>query len=117
MDPVIYHLDIKRGITYPGFALTATDEAGAPMALAGWKAYAQARKNADASLVHDLQPAIAVDDTVGIITIPAIAWQVTAGMPGNDVSYDLFLEDPAGVRYDPIVKGNVRIESTITQAS
>lgn len=114
MEPALVNLSIRRGVTFPGFTVTCKDAAGAVVALAGWSAVAQIRNAEDDSLIYNLAPVIATDDSAGVITVPEIAWAVTAALPAGDFVYDLIPQDAAGKRYDPIITGRVTIGKTIS---
>lgn len=115
MDPALLNLHIRRGITFGGMQITCKDAAGAPIALAGWSAIGQIRSKTDPGvLIHDLAPVIAADDAAGLITIPKIPWETTATLAEGDYVYDIIPQNPAGDRLDPVLAGNVKISSVVT---
>jgi len=116
MDPALLNLKIRRGLTWPGFAITCRDANGAAVPLAGWTAYGQIRTKAEGgTLVYDLAPVIAADDADGLITIPEIPHDVTRTLPAGDFVYDVIPEDPLGRRLDPIVAGQIKSSISVTQ--
>jgi hypothetical protein len=112
----ILNLTINRGTTFGPVLITAKDGAGAVVPLAGYTAYAEARKTANRDVVIDFAPVIAADDTAGLITIPAIAHDLTKDIPSCSIPWDLILEAPDGTRAtEPIFEGRVSINQLITQ--
>ena len=89
---------------------------GAAVPLAGWSAYAQIRtKSEGGELVYDLAPVITADDADGLITIPEIPHAITRTLPAGDFVYDVIPVDPLGRRLDPIVAGQIKSSTSITQ--
>lgn len=115
MDPATLNLIIKRGVTFGPLEITCADTDGNAVALAGWKAYAQGRKSPSEPVIVDFAPVIAADDTVGLVTIPAIAYDATAAIDEDTFFWDLILEDDAGRRLDPILGGTVTVTTPMTQ--
>jgi hypothetical protein len=109
------NLTLSRHIDFGPVELHATDDNQAVVELAGWKAYAHVRKNAASPLVLDFAPVIAVDDAAGLITLPQISHDATAGIAGGTYVWDMILEDPTGYRGDPVMGGTVTFGSPITQ--
>lgn len=110
------NLTINRGTTFGPVLITAKDGTGAVVPLAGYTAYAEARKSAGRSVVIDFSPVIEADDADGLITIPAIPYADTADIPPCSVPWDLILESPDGVRMTtPLIRGRVSINQIITQ--
>lgn len=115
MDPANVNLSIRRGVTFRGFTLTCKDSSGNPVPLAGWSAFAQIRSQKDDSLIWDLAPTIASNDAAGLITVPPIPFATTLTLPPGDYVFDLLPQDPTGIRYDPIIQGNVKITTATTR--
>lgn len=110
------NLTIKRGTTFGPILITCKDGAGAVVPLAGYIAYAEARKNPSSEVVIDFAPVIEADDADGLITIPAISYALTKDIPSCSIPWDLILESPDGTRAtDPILEGRVSINQLITQ--
>jgi hypothetical protein len=107
-------LTLVRGADFGPVRILCRDAQGDPVPLAGWKAYAQVRKNPDQTVIIDLDPQIAPDDTAGEITLPAIPHPATHTLPLGGHLWDLILEDPGGIRRPPIVEGSFSITRTIT---
>ena len=114
MDPVLVNIEIRRGVTWGGMAVTCRDDAGALVNLTGWSAIAQIRDPQTGDLIHDLAPAVLVG-TDGVITIPEIPWGTTLTMGANlsrNFVWDMLPIDPDGRRYDPVTAGNVTMRTT-----
>ena len=110
------NLTIKRGTTFGPILITAKDGTGAVVPLAGYTAYAEARKGPGSAVVIDFAPVIAADDTDGLITIPAIPHAETKDIPSCAIPWDLILEAPDGTRAtEPLLEGRVSINQLITQ--
>jgi hypothetical protein len=110
------NLTIKRGTTFGPILITAKNGAGAVVPLAGYTAYAEARKGPGGAVVIDFAPVIAADDADGLITIPAIAKEDTSDIPSCSILWDLILESPDGTRAtEPLLEGRVSINQLITQ--
>lgn len=110
------NLTINRGTTFGPVLITCKDASGVAVPLAGYTAYAEARKAAGRSVVIDFAPIIEDDDADGLITIPAIPYADTADIPPCSIPWDLILESPDGIRAtDPILEGRVSINQIITQ--
>lgn len=108
------NLTISRGVTFGPVQISCKDANGAPVPLAGWKAYAEARKKPASARVIDFAPVIAADDAAGLVTIPQLGHSSTAALPPGVFNWDLILEDPDGIRYDPTLAGSVTISAPIT---
>lgn len=108
-------LEIQRGINFGPVEITATDAAGAVVPLAGWAARAQVRKSTDGPLIVDFRPAIELGDTIGLITLPEISWETTAGLPLGDFTWDLILCDPTGRRMLGVRSAKLKISAINTQ--
>ena len=54
--------------------------------LAGWSAFAEARKTPDQSVVVDFQPVIEPDDADGLVTLPAMSHTASATCIGSRLS-------------------------------
>ncbi len=109
------NLSIVKGTTSPVVLIHAKDAVAAAVPLAGWAAFAQVRRNPDNDLLLDLVPVIDPSDSAGLITIPAIAWSATAALPDGVHQWDLILQNPAGLRYPPILSGSYTISAINTQ--
>ena len=109
------NLAITQGCDYGPVLITCKDGAGAVVPLAGWKSYAHVRKRSGLPLVLDLAPVIAADDAAGLVTVPALDWEVTAGLAVGKYIWDLILEDPAGIRYEPPLAGEFSVAEIATQ--
>lgn len=105
---------LLRGINWGPVSITCTDSQAAPVALAGWKAYAHVRQDSDAPLLLDLAPVIAVDDAAGLITLPEIPPAASRLLDAGSFVWDLILEDPAGKVLPPVIGGTFIISSTVT---
>jgi len=108
-------LSTSKGTTSPVILIHAKDSGGAAVHLAGWSAFAQVRRDPVGDLILDLVPVIDPSDSSGLITIPAIAWSATAALPDGVYQWDLILQNPAGLRYPPILSGSYTIASINTQ--
>lgn len=108
-------LTIRRGVTFGPITIICRDALGAAIPLAGWSAYAEARKTPDGPVVLDLVPVIAADDALGIITIPAIAHTATTSLSDSLLGFDLILGTPIGTRIDSGVAGTIHISTPYTQ--
>jgi hypothetical protein len=87
-----------------------------PAPLAGYRAYAEARKGNGSPVVIDFTPVIEPDDTEGIITLPEIPHEETKHLPPGSIPWSLILETPTGKRFrDPIFTGTVSINQITTQ--
>ncbi len=82
--------------------------------LAGWSAFAEARKTPDQSVVVDFQPVIEPDDADGLVTLPAMSHTAAADLPLGGFPWDLILEQPDGTRLPPVVAGVLTISRTTT---
>ena len=110
------NLTIRRGTTFGPVLITCKDSAGAVVPLAGFTAFAEARKGVGSAVVIDFAPVIQSNDAAGLITIPAIAYADTDDLPSCSIPWDLILQDPQGVRTtEPILEGVVSINQIITQ--
>jgi hypothetical protein len=110
------NLTIKRGTTFGPVLITAKYGNGAVVPLAGYTAYAEARKGPGSAVVIDFAPVIEDDDADGLITIPAIPYADTADLPSCSIPWDLILEAPDGTRAtEPLLEGRVSINQIITQ--
>ena len=109
------NLTLSRGVDFGPVELYATDDNQAVVPLAGWKAYAHVRKNAGTALVLDFAPVIAANDAAGLITLPRVTHDATAGIPAGAYVWDMILENPDGFRGEPVMGGTVTFGSPITQ--
>ncbi len=110
------NLTIKRGTTFGPIIITAKDGTGAVVPLAGYTAYAAARKGPGSGVVIDFAPIIESDDADGLITIPAIPHATTKDIPSCSIPWDMILEAPDGTRAtEPLLEGRVSINQLITQ--
>ena len=109
------NLTIKRGTTFGPILITAKDGTGAVVPLAGYTAYAEARKGPGSEVVIDFTPIIEADDADGLITIPAIPHATTKDIPSCSIPWDMILEAPDGTRAtEPLLEGRVSINQLIT---
>lgn len=112
----ILNLAINRGTTFGGVIAICKDAAGVVVPLAGYKAFAEVRRNTCADVVLDLLPYIAPGDTEGKITIPPLTPTQTAALPAGGYKWDIILQDPGGGRAtDPLIEGAFTISQIITQ--
>ncbi len=117
MDPAPAPLPLSliRGVNFGPVMIHCKDAGDVAVPLAGWKAFAEVRKDPSSSLVLDLTPVIDADDAEGLITLPEILHAATAVLAEGSFAWDLILEDPTGRRLDPIAAGPFTIESIQTQ--
>jgi hypothetical protein len=108
------NLTIKRGTTFGPVLMTAKDELGAAVPLAGYVAYAEARKDPNSPVIIDFAPVIEADDAEGLITIPAILHTATDDLPSCSLQWDLIMQSPDGTRAR-LVAGRVSINQITTQ--
>ena len=108
-------LAIARGADFGPVLISCQDAEGAAVPLAGWSAYAQARRSPAAAVVLDFAPVIAADDAAGLITLPALGHAATALLPAGIYAWDIILQDPAGIRYAPFLSGALAITTPTTQ--
>lgn len=113
--PADFPIAITRGVTYPGFSVLFKDKDGAVVPLAGWKAFAEIRKDPESSLTLDLTPHIAADDTAGLLVVPPISHAATDALPEGIYAWGLMLETPAGERLEPSITGMVTIDTITPQ--
>jgi hypothetical protein len=109
------NLDITKGTSYGPVQISCTDALGAPVPLAGWKAFAEARKSVNGIVVLDFAPVIAADDAAGLVTFPALAYAATAALPAGSFGWDVILETPAGIRLEPFLAGVLTVTPINTQ--
>lgn len=109
MPAGILNLAIVQGATYGPVQISCKDALGAPVPLAGWKAYAEGREGVDGAVVIDFAPVIAADDAAGLVTFPQIPYATTAALPAGTFGWDVLLETPAGVRHEPFLAGTLTI--------
>ena len=112
----IQNLTINRGTTFGGLIAICKDASGAVVPLAGYSAFAEARKCPDSPVVINFAPIIEADDTEGKITIPPLTPAQTKELPAGAFPWDLILQDPDGIRAkDPLFVGTLSISKLITQ--
>lgn len=111
------NIEIVRGATFGPIQILCKDAAGAPVPLAGWSAFAQARDSHKTPVIIDLLPIIDPADTLGLITLTAIPWQTTKNYDFQSIDWDLILQTPTGDRLPPFLGGKIRITNAITQPS
>jgi hypothetical protein len=111
----IVNLQIVRGTTFGPYQILCKQADGTPAPLAGYTAKAEARKSNDDSLALNLAPTIAINDTLGIITIPKIPWATTAALTEDLLKWDLILIEPDGDKLPPFVYGEIEVSTPITQ--
>ena len=115
MDLSILNLEIVKGTTFGPVLIYCKDADGDPVPLAGWSAFAEARKRKHLPVLLDLTPEIAVDDADGLVTIPEKAWEITAALPEVVAQWDLILQDPTGRPLPPFVGGSLTITRSNTR--
>ena len=108
-------LEISRGTTFGPVQLLCKDADGVAVPLAGYSAFAEARRSPAHSVVIDLAPVIEADDALGLITLPEIPYTLTDDIPAQICKWDIILQDPDGKRLAPIIGGIISINMIITQ--
>ena len=108
-------LEISRGTTFGPVLLYCKNELGVAVPLAGYSAFAEARKSPAHSVVINLSPVIEADDSDGLITIPEIPYTDTDDIPAQICKWDIILQDADGKRLAPIIGGIIAINMIITQ--
>ncbi|HEX3817534.1 MAG TPA: hypothetical protein VHW03_04530 [Chthoniobacterales bacterium] len=117
MTPARLDLTMTRGITFGPIVINCYSDLAntVPVDLTGYTAFAQVRPNSTSTLlVFDLTPSIS-NAAAGQITIPEISYTATAAKNAGNLYWDLVLQDGAGNRLGPLVKGNFVIGSAVTQ--
>ena len=109
MDAEPYNIEITRGSDWGPEYIICKDGRGGVVPLAGWSAYAVARREGTPHVVLDFSPVIAPDDTEGKITFPAISHAATAALPEGVFDWDLILQHPDGYRLPPILGGELSV--------
>lgn len=117
MSASILNLEIVRGTTFGPIQILCKDANGAPVPLAGWSAFAEARDSPKTPVIIDLLPVIEANDTAGIITLSKIPWQSTRILEFQSIEWDLILQTPNGDRLPPFIAGKIHITNTLTQPS
>lgn len=108
-------IEIDSGTTFAGARLYAKDADGAVVPLAGYSAYAQVRKTPNhPDVIYNLNPTIAADDSAGLITIPAIAWDDTKDIASANYVWDCIVVTPTGERHKIIPKAAFRVGKLVT---
>jgi hypothetical protein len=115
MSKSILNLSIVRGTTFGPVQIYCKDSTGAPVPLAGWSAYAQARDSTKTPVIIDFAPVIAANDSEGLVTLPAIPWATTKEYSFQSIEWDLILQKPSGERLPPFIGGAVNISTPTTQ--
>ena len=112
----VLNLTIKRGTTFGPVLITCKDMNGAVVPLAGYSAFAEARKGPESTVIIDFAPVIEANDAAGLITIPAIPYSTTKDLSPCLVQWDLILQSADGTRAtEPLFSGKVSINQLITQ--
>lgn len=109
------NIEIERHLSWGPLQLICTDENDDPVDLTDWVAYCEARKNKDTDVVLDFLPELTLTPTDGIIVFPGLEPADTADLPEGDYGLQLILENGAGTRWDPDIKGVLKITTGITQ--
>ena len=112
-----YNIEIERGCDWGPKVILCKDGRGNVVPLAGWTAYAVARKDAASPVVLDFAPVISADDAEGKITFPAISHSATAALPEGVYGWDLVLQHPDGYRLPSLLSGVVSIFTPTSQWS
>jgi hypothetical protein len=115
IQKAILNLTIVRGATFGPVEIIAKNDAGQIVPLAGWQAFAHARKSATSPVAINLAPVIVPNDTVGLITIPEISWEMTKTYDFQTLEWDLMLQTPQGKRLVPRLGGTIQIVNASTQ--
>lgn len=118
MNTLNHPLVLTRGLTFQAFLVGCfqEDTFDTPSDITGWIPWAEVRSAPDQLLILNLNPFIS-DYSGGIITIPAIQDEQTILLPEGKYKWDLTMQDPAGQRWGPYIKGSFTIKSKITQGS
>lgn len=118
MTTVVQNLTLYRGITFDSFLVKCyqDDALTIPQDITGWTPWAEVRTEPDATLVINLAPFIS-NAVGGIVTVPAIADEVTITYTNGKYKWDFTMEDPSGERLGPYIRGSFIIKSKITQGS
>lgn len=112
------NLTMIRGITFDSFLVRCfeDDALTIPQDITGWIPWAEVRTAPDQTLVLNLNPFIS-DALQGIVTIPTIQDEQTILLTEGKYKWDFTMQDPAGQRLGPYVRGSFSIKSKITQGS
>ena len=113
MTPFKLDLTVTKGITFGPILFTFKDSNGDPFDLTGWQPHAHARSSPGAKSKIDLAPAI-TDAAAGEAEIPVKTDEVTLSYLAGELSWDLILESPGGVRIGPLFKGDFLVKEIIT---
>lgn len=118
MTAVTQNLTLYRGITFDSFLVRCyqDDAFTIPQDITGWTPWSEVRSAPDQTLILNLNPAIS-DAPNGIVTVPAIQDEQTILLPEGKYKWDFTMEDPAGQRFGPYIKGSFIIKSKITQGA
>jgi hypothetical protein len=118
MTTVTRNLTLIRGITFDSFLVRCyeDDALTIPQDITGWVPWAEVRSAPDLALVVNLNPTIS-DSVGGIVLIPAIEDEQTIILPEGKFKWDFTMQNPAGQRLGPYVRGSFTINSKITQGS
>lgn len=118
MITLTHNLELIRGLTFKAFLISCfqEDTFDTPSDITGWIPWAEVRSAPDQTLILNLNPFIS-NFTGGIITVPAIQDEQTILLPDGKFKWDFTMQDPAGQRWGPYIKGSFNIKSKITQGS
>ena len=111
MTPARLDLTVYKGVEFGPVLMYAKDDAGNPVNLANWTAYAKTRQGNKPR--YDLTPTI-TDPPNGEITIIQTHVQTAAMSSGNN-DWDLILQNPSGQRFGPYLFGQFLIRQPITE--
>lgn len=109
-------LTIYPGLTFGPVEILCKDSAGAPVPLAGWSAFAEARAKPGAELLIDLTPFIFGGGTEGKVVLPSKAPAETVGLAPGEYLWEMILENPDGDRLPPLLGGRVSVKLTVIDA-
>lgn len=118
MVTVTRNLTLIRGITFDSFLILCfeDDALTIPQDLTGWTPWAEVRSAPDQTLILNLNPFIS-DFTGGVVTVPVIEDEQTILLPEGKFKWDATMQNPAGQRLGPYVRGSFTIKSKITQGA
>ncbi len=119
MTTLTQNLTLFRGITFDSFLILCfeDDELTIPQDLTDWIPWAEVRSAPDQTLILNLNPFVRDPPLDGVVVVPAIEDEFTFTLPEGKYKWDCTMQNPAGQRLGPYIKGSFIIKSKITQGS